>query len=79
MRSGLCVAIFYGIYPYIYVQLHCSDVSQQEKLQVVNAKLGRAIAKAKGSLVAECKNILDSTLGGTSSGSQPLLSNGQIN
>ena len=142
-RSGLCVAIFYGVYPYIctiafinscllnpfhefgcintyrskrdtkiqahfpcvpHPQItlpmrttspncvphrginsfcafctHVSDVSQQEKLQVANVKLGRAIAKAKSSLVAECKNILDSTLGGMSSGSQPLLSNGQIN
>ena len=36
--------------------------------QAANAKLGQAIAKAQSSLVAECKSILDSTIGGNSAG-----------
>ena len=30
--------------------------------EAANAKLGRAIARAQSSLVAECKSILDSTI-----------------
>ena len=39
-----------------------------DRLQLVetaNAKLGRAISKAQSSLAAECKIILDTTIGGS--------------
>ena len=46
-----------------------SDNFKPDRLQLAeaaNAKLGRAIAKAQSSLAAECKTILDSTIGGCS-------------
>ena len=44
--------------------------------ETTNAKLGTAIARAQNSLVAECKSILDSTIGGESAGPSGLLREG---
>lgn len=44
---------------------HGEKPDRLQLVETANAKLGRAIAKAQSSLAAECKTILDTTIGGS--------------
>ena len=72
--SGLSPSVWRVVLS-IMLSGHGEKPDRVQLVETANAKLGRAIAKAQSSLAAECKTILDTTIGSLKPG--PSLKGGE--